>query len=74
MTIYLAVIYQGFSPVCYKAFTDKQSALLYYDEEISNSYMTIRSEVIGIELVTDQFMEQILQTKEPHEINTNSSL
>ena len=34
----------------------------------------MHSKVQELELVTDQFMEQILQPKESHETNTNSSL
>ena len=74
MTIYLALIYEGFSEAPYKAFTDKQSALEHCSKTIANSYYTLKSQVLEIELVTDQFMEQILQPKELHETNTNSSL
>ena len=74
MTIYLAMAHKGFSQVLYKAFTDEQSALIYCNETVGNSYMVLRSELLEIELITDQFMEQILQPKESHETNTNSSL
>ena len=55
-----------------KAFTDKQLAESYLKQV--NHNRVFKSEVIEIELITDQFMEQILQPKELHEINTNSSL
>ncbi len=69
MTIYLV---DSFIPSYDKAFTNKQLA----EEYLANinpraiSMTTLRE----IELVTDQFMEQILQPKELHETNTNSSL
>ena len=55
-----------------KAFIDKQLAEEYL-EEIDHKRV-FKSHIKPIELVTDQFMEQILQPKELHEINTNSSL
>ena len=55
-----------------KAFTDRQLAESYL-EEINHNRM-FKGHMKPIELVTDQFMEQILQPKESHEINTNSSL
>ena len=55
-----------------KAFIDKQLAEEYL-EEINHNRM-FKSYIKPIELVTDQFMEQILQPKESHETNTNSSL
>ena len=55
-----------------KAFVDKQLAESYL-EEINHNRM-FKSYIKPIELVTDQFMEQILQPKELHETNTNSSL
>lgn len=67
MTIYLVV-----SILSDKAFTDKQLAEEYL-EEINHNRM-FKSHIKPIELVTDQFMEQILQSKESHETNTNSSL
>ena len=67
MTIYLI---ESFSSD--KAFVNKQLAEEYL-EEINHNCM-FRSGIKPIELVTDQFMEQILQPKELHEINTNSSL
>ena len=55
-----------------KAFIDKQLAEEYLEE--INRNRIFKSHIKPIELVTDQFMEQILQPKESHEINTNSSL
>ena len=68
MTIYLIVSFSSGD----KAFTDKQLAEEYL-EEINHNHV-FKSHIKPIELVTDQFMEQILQPKESHEINTNSSL
>ena len=53
-----------------QAFTCKQT-LKDYQASLSLSYVFSIEE---IELITDQFMEQILQPKELHETNTNSSL
>ena len=55
-----------------KAFIDKQLAESYL-EEINHNRM-FKLYIKPIELITDQFMEQILQPKESHETNTNSSL
>ena len=55
-----------------KAFTDKQLAESYLEQV--NHNRVFKSDIKPVELVTDQFMEQILQPKESHEINTNSSL
>ena len=55
-----------------KAFVNKQLAEEYLEE--INHKRLIRSDIQPIELITDQFMEQILQPKESHETNTNSSL
>ena len=55
-----------------KAFTDKQLAESYLEQV--NHNRVFKSDLKSIELVTDQFMEQILQPKESHETNTNSSL
>ena len=52
-----------------KAFVNKQLAEEYL-EEINHNRM-FRSYIKPIELVTDQFMEQILQPKESHDIRTN---
>ena len=53
-----------------KAFIDKQLA----EEYLSKHKFISAAAVREIELITDQFMEQILQPKESHETNTNSSL
>ena len=55
-----------------KAFTNLQLAESYLEQV--NHNRVFKSNIKPIELVTDQFMEQILQPKELHEINTNSSL
>lgn len=52
-----------------KAFTDKQLAESYLEQVNPNRWF--KSDIKPIELVTDQFMEQILQPKEPHDIRTN---
>ena len=68
MTIYLIDSFSSGD----KAFTDKQLAESYLEE--INHNRIFKSHIKTIELVTDQFMEQILQPKESHETNTNSSL
>ena len=68
MTIYLV---ESFSSVD-KAFVNKQLAEEYLEEV--NHNRVFKSYIKPIELVTDQFMEQILQPKESYETNTNSSL
>ena len=68
MTIYLANAFSSND----KAFTDKQLAEAYLEE--INHNRRFKGYIKTIELVTDQFMEQILQPKESHETNTNSSL
>lgn len=68
MTIYLISSFSSGN----KAFTDKQLAESYLEE--INHNRVFKYDAIPIELVTDQFMEQILQPKESHETNTNSSL
>ena len=68
MTIYLV---DSFS-LGDKAFTDKQLAESYLEQV--NHNRVFKSDIKPVELVTDQFMEQILQPKESHETNTNSSL
>ena len=55
-----------------KAFVNKQLAEEYLEE--INHNRVFKSYIKTIELITDQFMEQILQPKESHETNTNSSL
>ena len=66
MTIYLVI--KPYIDQPQTAFTCKKVAQAYTKE---SKYLCI---IKPIELVTDQFMEQILQPKESHEINTNSSL
>ena len=68
MTIYLIDSFTS----GYKAFTDRQLAEFYLEQV--NHNRTFKSDIEPIELITDQFMEQILQPKESHETNTNSSL
>ena len=68
MTIYLIVSFSSGD----KAFTDRQLAESYLEE--INHNRVFKSHIKPIELVTDQFMEQILQPKESHKTNTNSSL
>ena len=55
-----------------KAFVNKQLAEEYLEE--INHNRVFKSYIKTIELITDHFMEQILQPKESHETNTNSSL
>ena len=69
MTIYLI---DSFIPSYDKAFTNKQLAEEYLSN--INPRATSMTTLREIELITDQFMEQILQPKESHETNTNSSL
>lgn len=69
MTIYLVNSFSSSD----KAFTNKQLAEAYL-EEVDKDGIFINHLMKPIELVTDQFMEQILQPKESHETNTNSSL
>ncbi len=69
MIIYLI---NSFTILDYKAFTGKQLASEYLDK--INKERMFSSTLFEIELVTDQFMEQILQPKKQHEINTNSSV
>ena len=66
MTIYLVIKPYIDHPQI--AFTCKKVAQAYTKE---SKHLCIINE---IELITDQFMEQILQPKESHETNTNSSL
>lgn len=68
MTIYLVNSFSSSD----KAFIDKQLAEEYLEE--INHNRVFKSHIKPIELVTDQFMEQILQPKESHETNTNSSV
>ena len=68
MTIYSIVSFSSGD----KAFTDRQLAESYLEQV--NHNRVFKSDIKPIELITDQFMEQILQPKELHETNTNSSL
>ena len=52
-----------------KAFTDKQLAESYLEQVNHNRWF--KSNIKPVELITDQFMEQILQPKESHDIRTN---
>ena len=72
MTIYLARTYSKVFTT--RAFTCKQLAEEFIIQANKQLPSIMHSEVQKIELITDQFMEQILQPKELHEINTNSSL
>ena len=61
-----------------KIFIDKQHAVEYLDSihtKINKQHgLHFTPTIDSFELVTDQFMEQILQPKELHETNANSSL
>lgn len=72
MTIYLVQTY--YSEPTAKAFTCKLTAKAYKDEVTIRHNGVLEPSLVEYELVTDQFMEQILQPKESHETNTNSSL
>ena len=65
MTIYLVRTYN--SLLITRAFTCKQLAEDFMIQANKQLSSIIHSEVQEIELITDQFMEQILQPKEPHE-------
>ena len=52
-----------------KAFTNLQLAESYLEQV--NHNRVFKSNIEPIELITDQFMEQILQPKELHDIRTN---
>ena len=54
-----------------KAFVNKQLAESYLEE--INHNRVFKSHIKPIELVTDQFMEQILQPKESHENFTSAN-
>lgn len=60
MTIYLVD-----SILSDKAFTDRQLAESYLEQV--NHNRIFKSHIKPIELITDQFMEQILQLKESYE-------
>ena len=70
MTIYLVRTHND--KLTTRAFTDKQLAESYLEQV--NRDRVFKADIKVIELITDQFMEQILQPKESHETNTNSSL
>ena len=72
MNIYLVRTYSNVFTT--RAFTCKQLAEEFMIQVNNHLPSIMHSEVQEIELITDQFMEQILQPKESHEINTNSSL
>ena len=72
MTIYLVRTYSNAFTT--KAFTCKQLAEEFMIQVNKQLPSVLHSELLEIELITDQFMEQILQPKESHETNTNSSL
>ena len=72
MTIYLVRTYNPL--LITRAFTCKQLAEDFMPQANSKLPSIMHSELLEIELITDQFMEQILQPKELHETNTNSSL
>lgn len=72
MTIYVVQTYYYEPPT--KAFTCKLMAIAYKDEIDASRKGVMVPSLDEYELVTDQFMEQILQPKESHETNTNSSL
>ena len=61
MTIYLVDSFSSGD----KAFTDRQLAESYLEQV--NHNRVFKSDIKPIELVTDQFMEQILQPEESHE-------
>ena len=67
MTIYLVNSFSSSD----KAFIDKQLAESYLEE--INHNRVFKSHIKPIELVTDQFMEQILQPKELHENFTSAN-
>ena len=52
-----------------KAFTNLQLAESYLEQV--NHNRVFKSDIKPVELITDQFMEQILQPKELHDIKTN---
>ena len=72
MNIYLVRTYSNAFPT--KAFTCKQLAEEFMIQANKQLPSIMHPEVQEIELITDQFMEHILQPKESHETNTNSSL
>ena len=67
MTIYLVDSFLSDN----KAFVNKQLAEEYLEE--INHNRVFKSYIKTIELITDQFMEQILQPKESHENFTSAN-
>ena len=67
MTIYLVDSFSSGD----KAFTNLQLAEAYLEQV--NHNRTFKLYIKPIELVTDQFMEQILQPKESHENFTSTN-
>lgn len=63
MTIYLISSFSSGD----KAFTDKQLAESYLEQV--NHNRVFRSDIKPIELITDPFMEHILQPKESYEFS-----
>ena len=71
MTIYLLTMHHTYIKKTYRqAFTCEKALNQKKKSGEPNWICSIEH----IELITDQFMEQILQPKELHETNTNSSL
>ena len=71
MTIYLARTYNTYNEFTTRAFTCKQLAEEFMIQANKQVPSIMQSQVQEIELITDQFMEQILQPKESHDIRTN---
>ena len=67
MTIYLARTYPTYNELTTRAFTCKQLAEEFMVQANKQLPSIMHSEVQEIELITDQFMEQILQPKELHD-------
>ncbi len=59
-----------------KIFTNKLTAQNYMQDMLDSfkGKRLISPKMEEYELVTDEFMQQIIQPKEQHEINTNSSV
>ena len=60
-----------------KIFIDKRQAEFYFESvlsRLSKQGLMLKPSIDSFELVTDEFMQQTIQPKEQHEINTNSSL
>ena len=73
MTIYLARTYNTYNEFTTRAFTCKQLAEEFIIQANKQLPSIMHSEVQEIELITDQFMEQILQPKESHENFTSAN-